>query len=436
MPTPIICLSESLRQFAESFRGCFSQRQLKYFVTVLLGLVECQERRTLSGLLRRVAARVSLPGLSRFLSKWPWSESELAAMWQARFRARAAQLVQAEHARQRAEQPKRRGHSKATEVTGSLIIDDSTHAKPKGRKMKGLGLHHSTTEKRRVKGHSLFSGFYELLGQRCPLAPQMYRQKATCEAEGVPFQSKIDMAVEQIQTFQPIEGTHTHVLIDSWYHCKRVRRAAQERGWDVSGGLKSNRKMQIIEADGVRRCLNLTKYAAGLGQDDFEPVVWPSQQGGRAIYAHIVRTKIRKLGACQVLITRESLDEPLEQVRYWGTTLLDADIQTVVNVLAIRWGIEVMFEDNKDLPGSDHYQLLSDKAILRFWTLLACVSVFLDEQHARMQAAQLESHVTWGDARRAIQDMHQRNLLSWIYQQFWARTTPTEVYALLKANSV
>jgi len=108
--THYICLSQPLRQFAESFRGCFSQRLLKYFVTVLLGLVECQERRTVSGLLRqdaaviivgltgvcqerrtvsgllrRVAAQVSLSGLSRFLSRWPWSESELAAMWQARF---------------------------------------------------------------------------------------------------------------------------------------------------------------------------------------------------------------------------------------------------------------------------------------------------------------------------------------------------------------
>ncbi|MCL0069457.1 hypothetical protein M1O53_04205 [Dehalococcoidia bacterium] len=56
MPTLIICLSEPLCWFTESFRGCFSQRQLNYFVTVLLGLVECQERRPLSGLLRRVAA--------------------------------------------------------------------------------------------------------------------------------------------------------------------------------------------------------------------------------------------------------------------------------------------------------------------------------------------------------------------------------------------
>ncbi|MBT9141064.1 MAG: hypothetical protein DDT30_01651 [Dehalococcoidia bacterium] len=193
--------------------------------------------------------------------------------------------------------------------------------------------------------------------------------------------------------------------------------------------------MQIIEANGVRRWVGLTKYAACLSQDDFEPVVWPSQQGGRVIYAHIVRTKIRKLGPCQVLITRESLDQPPEQVRYWGTTLLDTDAPAMVNLLAIRWGIEVMFEDNKDLLDSDHYQVPSDRAILRFWTLIACVSVFLDEQRAQMQAG-MDSHVTWGDARRAIQDMHQHNLLSWIYQQFSAGATPTEVYALLKPNSV
>ncbi|MCL0097901.1 transposase [Dehalococcoidia bacterium] len=303
-----------------------------------------------------------------------------------------------------------------------------------GPGMKELGLHHSTTEKRRMKGHSLFSGFHELLRRRCLLAPQMYRQKATCKAEGIAFQSKIDMAVEQIQNFQPVEGTHTHPLMDCWYHCKQVRRASQRRGWDLSGGLKSNRKMQIIEADGVRRWVSLTEYAC-LSRNDFEPAVWPSQQGGRVIYAHIVRTKVRKLGACQVLISRESLDRLVEQVRCWDTTLLDADAQAVVNVPAIRWGIEVMFEDNKDLLGSDHYQVLSDKAILRFWTLIVCISVFLDEQRAQIEAA-MESHVTWGDARRAIQDIHQRNLLSWIYQQFWAGATPTDVYALLNTNSV
>jgi hypothetical protein len=86
MPKPIVCLSEQLRQYLEVFRPCFSRRQWKYFVTVLLGLIECEERKTMTGLLRVVGERISLSGLSRFLSKWPWSAEQVAQTWIDRFR--------------------------------------------------------------------------------------------------------------------------------------------------------------------------------------------------------------------------------------------------------------------------------------------------------------------------------------------------------------
>jgi hypothetical protein len=54
----------------EAFRNCSSTRQWKYFVTVLLGLIECGERKTMSGMLRVVGEQLSLAGLSRFLNKW------------------------------------------------------------------------------------------------------------------------------------------------------------------------------------------------------------------------------------------------------------------------------------------------------------------------------------------------------------------------------
>ena len=72
--------------------------------------------------------------------------------------------------------------------------------------MGGLGQHYSNTEKKVVTGHCLFTGLYRLLGQRCPLPAQLYRQKSVCEQEGVPFQSKIDMAIKQIQDFVPVRG--------------------------------------------------------------------------------------------------------------------------------------------------------------------------------------------------------------------------------------
>ena len=97
MPKPIVCLSAALSQFAEVFRPCFSQRQWKYFVIVLLGLIECDGRRTLRGLLSGVGEKVSLCGLSRFFSRWDWSATAVAQTWLGRFREQMKPQVQAEH---------------------------------------------------------------------------------------------------------------------------------------------------------------------------------------------------------------------------------------------------------------------------------------------------------------------------------------------------
>jgi hypothetical protein len=427
MPKPIVCLSEALRQYLESFHSCFSKRQWKYFVIVLLGLVECEERKTLSGLRRWVAERISLSGLSRFMSKWPWSTESVAQTWMARFRQRQKKLVQNEHECQKADLPKSVGRPKATVVTGYLIFDDSVHAKPKGRKMAGLGQHFSNGEQRTMTGHCLFTGLYVLLGQRCPLPCQLYRQKAVCQQEGVVFESKIQMATHQIETFEPVVGTQTHVLIDSWYHCRTVRRAAQKRGWEVSGGLKNNRTLRLIHADGEREWLKLSAYATRLQRSDWQEVTWPSEQGGQKMYAHRVQTWVRKLGPTLVLITCHDLDEPLKSIRYWGSTLLTLSAQELVDTLAIRWSIETFFEYDKDLLGSDHYQLMTAQAILRFWTLLSCLLYFLEEQRAQQDRPLL----TCGEARRKLQEQHRLNLLLWLKDQFQANSSIEQISAQL-----
>lgn len=415
MPKPIVCVAVALCQFAEVFRPCFSQRQWKYFVIVLLGLVECEGRRTLSGILSTVGEQVSVSGLSRFLSQWSWSSREVAQQWLARFRQQMEPQVAVEHQRQQADRIKRRGRYPATVVTGYLIEDDSVYVKPKGRQMKGLGQHYASSEARVVTGHSLFTGLYVLLGRRCPLHPRLYRQKAVCDQEGTPFQSKIDLAVAEIEQFEPVAGTHTHLLIDSWFHCRQVRRAAQKRDWDVSGALKQNRKLRQVDAEGHRTWLALSAYAADLTPADWQVAVWPSQGGDRPVYVHAVKTWIRKLGPTLLLITCHEPANPGKSLRYWGSTLVEAEPQTLINHLAVRWFIEVLFEDNKDLLGADHYQLLSADAILRFWTLVACLGYFLDEQKALRPDC-----TTWGDVRRSLQKEQQLNLLTWLATHFKA----------------
>ncbi len=432
MPVPIICLDEALHHFAERFRKQFSKPQYQYLVTVLLGLMECKGRRTLSDLVRQIGAGPNLAGLSRFFSEAPWEAKALAECWLRHFRETMQPQVAAELQRQRQEPPKHRGRPKQPVVTGYLIGDDSTMHKPKGKKMEGLGRHHSTTEGKRIPGHSMVQSLYVLLGRCCPLAPQLYRQQRICEAEGVPFASKIALMEAVIRTFEPVAGTLTHVLLDSWYSAKCLWRAARERGFLITTGLKSNRWLRVEDPTAPQgwRWQKLSDYTAQLSSSDYRQLKWPT--GDADVYVHVVNTRVRKLYCCQVVIVRQSLDAPLSQARYWASSDLEADPQALLIHIAARWDIEVLFGDSKEELGLDQYQVMSAVAIVRFWTLARLSYVFLEEERHRLQA-QWQRPVTIGEARREIQRRHRRLVLDWLHEQFQSGIEPDSLYDLFSA---
>src|SRR6266566_4310394 len=277
MPVPIICLDDELCHFVERYRQRFSKPQYQYFVIVLVGLMLCEGRRTLLGLVRQVAEASSLAGLSRFLSQAPWDEGELAEQWLEDFRKTMEPAVQAEQVRLGQVQPKRQGRPRVPLVTGYLIGDDSTMHKPKGKQMQGLGKHHSTTYDQRIVGHSLVQGLYVLLDRTCPLAPRLYRQESVCEAEQVPFHSKIELIEALIREFEPVAGTQTHMLLDSWYCAKCVWHTARERDFLITTGMKSNRWLRVSDDTVAQgwRWQKVSEYAAGLSEQDFQLVSWP-----------------------------------------------------------------------------------------------------------------------------------------------------------------
>ena len=432
MPVPIICLDEEMCQFAERFDKLFSRPQYQHFVTVLLGLMLCEGPRTLSGLLQQIAAGPSLAAVSRFLSEAPWQEAAVAQSWLRHFREEMEPKVAAELERKRQMQPKRPGRPKAPVVTGYLIGDDSTMHKRKAKKIEGLGRHHSTTEEKRVPGHSMVANLCVLLGRRCPLAPQMYRQQAVCQVEGVPFQSKIALMEATIRTFEPVAGTVTHVLLDSWYSAKCLWRAARERDFVITTGIKSNRWLAIPDPTAPQgwRWQRLSDYTAQLKASDYVQLKWP--KGEKSVYVHVVTTRVRSLYRSQVVIVRQSLDAPVSQARYWASSDVEASPERLLSHIAARWDIEVLFGDGKEELGLDQYQLMSALAIVRFWTLAMLAYVFLEEERIRLQA-QWQRHVTIGEARREIQRRHRRHVLDWLHGQFQSGIEPDSLYDLFSA---
>lgn len=413
MRLPSICLDGQLANYLDQFRSCFSKPQYKYFVTILLGLLLCQSSHTLSGILRQVTARATLSGVSRFLSQAPWSIKDLCRQGQTAFHAEMIPVVQAEHARQQRQRLQRRGRPRPTVVTGYLIEDDSVMAKRRGRKMGALGRHYSATAGQTVSGHCLVQALYVLLGRQCVLEPQMYAQQSVCAAAGEAFRSKVDIMMAIIQTFVPVPETQTHILLDSWYTAKRVWKAARARGFLVTSGLRRNRSLRIEDPEAEKgwRWQRIDAYAQQLSAEDFGPVAWP--RGERAVYVHVVSTRIRKLYRCQLICVRDQLDG---QTRFWASSDLEADVAMLLAHVAQRWDIEVLFADVKELLGIDQYQLMSTAAIRRFWVLVMVAYGFLEQERARLRQQQ-GRHVTIGEAARHVQRVHWAHCLTWLHEQ-------------------
>jgi hypothetical protein len=162
--------------------------------------------------------------------------------------------------------------------------------------------------------------------------------------------------------------------------------------------------------------MSLATYAAHLLPADFHEVVWPNQAGGEVVYAHLVRTWVKKLGPCQVLIVKHTADAPVSQARFWATNRCHDTLDRVVAAAAQRWAIEALFADFKELIGSDHYQVRSAQAITRFWALGLCIYQYLDERRVQLQHER-GRHVTLGEARAWIRERHADHVLDWVLEQ-------------------
>lgn len=121
------------------------------------------------------------------------------------------------------------------------------------------------------------------------------------------------------------------------------RQGGRARGFLITGGLKSNRSLRAPDAGHPRgwRWQRLGEYAAGLADDAYTAVTWPTRESGRTVYAHVAQTRVRTRYRGQVVIVREALDAPLSQARSWASTDLPADLPALVGHLAARWQAEV-----------------------------------------------------------------------------------------------
>jgi len=313
---------------------------------MLESLIEIEGRRTISRINENMIDRTDVSNDIKFIRDTTWTKDELLKEHRRYFQ----------------------GIAKDSPV-GFFIIDDSVLEKAgKPRKMEGLGWHYSHSKSRVIYGHSIVSSQYRVGSISFPYDFEFYRTEKDAQKEKAEFKTKIDIARGFIEDFTPFFNEKIYALMDSWYTSHEVITTVKFRGFDVIGGLKSNRIFKLYE-NGPKH--TLSAYVRNLRNASFEEV----HLGDAAFLVKRVECWLPKVGKVIILISKRKRDRSKCFILSTDTTLSNEEI---LRYYSYRWDIETGYLYCKDRLGLGHYQMRNMKAIEKFCALVISAFCYLE----------------------------------------------------------
>lgn len=301
-------------------------------------------------------------------------------------------------------------------VTGYLVIDD-TVTKKTGKKMAGLGWHYCHSEGRKVWGHCHVTALYVIAGLAYPVEVLLYQNRSVCQGK---FRSKIDLAAQIISAFQPVSGTRTVVLFDSWYSSEAVIKAALSRGFEVVCALKSN------------RVVGKTPEASRVESSPLKVLT-------DTLDVHLVTVnnhsyQVRRLTGylkgslkATILIT----DAPEQKTKFLAHFHPEDEAAPlssgeILSHYVNRWPIETFHRNAKQLLGFNHYRLRSTVGIKRYLEVLLMAYTVIENRRGLLALKDPDQPPpTLGEVCSLEQSESLAAFVVWVYDQF-QRGTPVE----------
>ena len=387
----IVQSHEDLSNYLNAFRSAFQNTpQYRHFMAYVVGLLIYLGSRNLAGLNRAIPGSKDPSSTFRFIAKMDWDEEQVEQIrWEllSRRTRRALQAVG------------RKGEA----VPVFLAIDDTLVEKT-GKKMEGVSYHYDHCTGRNVLGYVWVTGHLVVMGQSYPVSWKMYLRQGICEELGRPFLSKPELAAAILRAFQPLPGTQTYVLTDSWYPSQELLNLCEERGFHLISAVKSNRKFRAAGHNRqVRQWVHsLPKRTFGFVTVDATYYkVWASI--GRLGSGHRVK-----------LVINRTLDT--KGWRYVVSTDLSLTPRTIIAYYRMRWEVEIFYRTAKQSLGWADFQMRDLFAIERHVQLMMVAHAYLELRRLDWLAnAEPGEHITLGDIQREHQALSRRAEIALVF---------------------
>jgi len=341
--------------------------------------------------------------VGNFLSKSPWNENYVLRALQKFAIKKIWQL------------------SKDTGKPIYVIIDDTICKKTKPSSqaknpIEKCQFHFSHLEGKQVYGHQVVGILLQCGDVTIPY--QLTPYDKTKMNESNKKVTKIEIAITAISSL-PVPPNKGFILGDSWYSAEKILKAAQLRGFDYIGALKTNR---VIYPKCCRMNQQISGFAKMINKEDFHLVT----VNKNSYYVYRYEGKINGFKKVVILISYP------ENALYNQSALksfISTDISLTAEELLIqytqRWTIEVFFRQNKMELGLDTYQVRSEKAIKRFW-ILTQISYFY------CTFGVFETHCKFGEGLKIARKNSVQNLIDWVYIQSQNGVSKEAIFAVLK----
>lgn len=388
----IIENTETLNNFLREFRPAFKNSpQFRLFQHYVVALILYLGSKNLSGLSSAIPDGRSESSLYRFVANYNWDSEQVAACRLRLLNRRTRRAIQA---------AQRRGEA----VPVFVIIDDSLVEKT-GKTMEGVAKHYSHTDDQQVLSHVWVTGQLVVMGHSYPLDWQLYRRQTECEAAGVPFFSKPQLAEALVRGFEPFADTQTYVLADSWYSSQHLLDLCQQRDFKYIGAVKSNRKFRTSGHNH-----QVQQWVELMPKNAFDRVkvkgstykLWSAV--GQLASNHRVK-----------LVTNRRHRH--QKWHYLISTDLTLSPHTILSYYLIRWEVENFYRAAKQLLGWGDYQMRRLVAIERHVLLMMVTHAYLELQRQDLseQGADGNLHATLGDLQRQQQAAARRATIALVF---------------------
>jgi hypothetical protein len=401
----------------EPFLGKPAQRHFRQF---LMGFILYLGTKNVTGLNRATFNPSHLSSLDRFLTEGTWDANHF-------------DQIRMQHLNRQVRRFLDNQTAKNQSVPAFLCIDDTNNPKV-GDKTPWVGYQYSHLAGRNILCWCLVTAVMVVGHYTMPCSFRLYRLKADCEATGQPqlFRTKVELAIQLIQEWQPPVGTTPYVVVDNWYTSAALLEACAAHHFTLIGGVKGNRTVLRTGQPGPQK---LNRLGPTLAQEAYQKVTIGKQTW------HMAGLDVQLAGGCKVKLVASKALQPAKSkpstLNYWVCTDTRLGVRTIMELYSVRWEIETFHKQAKQLLGLNHNQCRCERSITRLWTLLLLAHSYLMlervEHSSDYQHSIGKELPSLGQVQREHQRLGHQAMVEWSYAEASAGTPLAALLAQIRA---